>query len=171
MSVAVAPNSAFQNKIWNLLDRSTILQKFIYDRDGKLATPTQILLVRVHGLATPRVSTPIPIPTPTPGFITFVQWALYILFKFVKSLIRHLGLAIGNVRWFSWTLLNPTSIPTPELAPTLITNEPRKPWGDVLRTLSVHGYSKLWGTSLSDRWTDGQGETSIPSFNFVEQRV
>ena len=38
---------------------------------------------------------------------TFVQWALYILFKFVKSLIRHLGLAIGNVRhvrWFSWTL-------------------------------------------------------------------
>ena len=32
---------------------------------------------------------------------------LYILFKFVKSLIRHLGLAIGNVRyvrWFSWTL-------------------------------------------------------------------
>ena len=38
---------------------------------------------------------------------TFVQWALYILLKFVKSLIRHLGLAIGNVRhvrWFSWTL-------------------------------------------------------------------
>ena len=39
---------------------------------------------------------------------TFVRWALYILFKFVKSLIRHLGLAIGNVRhvrWFSWTLI------------------------------------------------------------------
>ena len=38
---------------------------------------------------------------------TFVWWALYILFKFVKFLIRHLGLAIGNVRcvwWFSWTL-------------------------------------------------------------------
>ena len=38
---------------------------------------------------------------------TFVRWALYILFKFVKSLIRHLGLAIRNVRcvpWFSWTL-------------------------------------------------------------------
>ena len=38
---------------------------------------------------------------------TFVWWALYILFKIVKSLIRHLGLAIGNVRhvgWFSWTL-------------------------------------------------------------------
>ena len=30
-----------------------------------------------------------------------------------------------------------------------ITNEPRKPWGDVLRTLSVHGYSKVWRTSLS----------------------
>ena len=30
-----------------------------------------------------------------------------------------------------------------------ITNEPRKPWGDVLRTLSTHGYSKLWRTSLS----------------------
>ena len=41
---------------------------------------------------------------------TFVRWALiYILFKFVKSLIRHLGLAIGNVRrvrWISWTLQN-----------------------------------------------------------------
>ena len=36
---------------------------------------------------------------------TFVWWALYILFKFVKSFIRHLGLAIGNVQWFSWTLL------------------------------------------------------------------
>ena len=38
---------------------------------------------------------------------TFVRWALYILFKIVKSLIRHLDLAIGNVRhvrWFSWTL-------------------------------------------------------------------
>ena len=30
-----------------------------------------------------------------------------------------------------------------------ITNEPRKPWGDVLRTLSAHGYSKLWWTPLS----------------------
>ena len=38
---------------------------------------------------------------------TFVQWALYNLFKFVKSLVRHLGPAIGNVwcvQWFSWTL-------------------------------------------------------------------
>ena len=38
---------------------------------------------------------------------TFVWWALYILFKFVRSLIRHLAQAIGNVLhvwWFSWTL-------------------------------------------------------------------
>ena len=38
---------------------------------------------------------------------TFVPWALCILFKFVKSLITYLGLAIGNVwcvQWFSWTL-------------------------------------------------------------------
>ena len=35
---------------------------------------------------------------------TFVQWALHILFKFVKSLIRNLNLAIRNVWWFSWTL-------------------------------------------------------------------
>ena len=41
------------------------------------------------------------------GPSTFVWWALYILFKFVKSLTRYLDLAIGNVRhvrWFSWTL-------------------------------------------------------------------
>ena len=39
---------------------------------------------------------------------TFVRWAVYVLFKFVKSLITHLGLAIGYVRcvwWFSWTLM------------------------------------------------------------------
>ena len=35
---------------------------------------------------------------------TFVWWALYIPYKFVKSNIRHLGLAIGNVRRFSPTL-------------------------------------------------------------------
>ena len=38
---------------------------------------------------------------------TFVRWPLYILFKFVKSLIRQLSLAIGNVwcvQWFWWTL-------------------------------------------------------------------
>ena len=38
---------------------------------------------------------------------TFAQWALYILFKIVKYLIRHWGLAIGNIRhvwWFSWAL-------------------------------------------------------------------
>ena len=43
---------------------------------------------------------------------TFVWWALYILYKFVKFPIRHLGLAIGNIRcvrsfsptlwWSSW---------------------------------------------------------------------
>ena len=51
---------------------------------------------------------------------TFVRWALYILLKFVKSLIWHLGLAIGNVwhvRWFSWTLKQPcvVSIVTPRV--------------------------------------------------------
>ena len=35
----------------------------------------------------------------------FVRWAWYILFKFVKSLIRHLGQAIGNVRRVQWFLL------------------------------------------------------------------
>ena len=35
---------------------------------------------------------------------TFVWWALYILYKFAKFPIRHLGLAIGNVRRFSPTL-------------------------------------------------------------------
>ena len=30
-----------------------------------------------------------------------------------------------------------------------ITNELRKPWGDVLGNLSAHGYSKLWRTSFS----------------------
>ena len=30
-----------------------------------------------------------------------------------------------------------------------ITNELRKPWGNVLGTLSGHGYSKLWRTSFS----------------------
>ena len=34
----------------------------------------------------------------------FVWWVLYILYKFVKFPIRHLGLAIGNVRRFSPTL-------------------------------------------------------------------
>ena len=44
---------------------------------------------------------------------TIVQWALYILLKFVKSLIGHSALAIGNVwhvRRFSWTLRNEFSI-------------------------------------------------------------
>ena len=42
---------SFQSKIWNLLDRSTILAKFIYDKDGKPARPTPVLPVRVRGLA------------------------------------------------------------------------------------------------------------------------
>ena len=39
---------------------------------------------------------------------TFVWWALCILLKLVRSLIRHLGSTIGevwHVRWFLWTLL------------------------------------------------------------------
>ena len=35
---------------------------------------------------------------------TFVWWVLYIIYKFVKFPIRHLGLAIGNVQRFSPTL-------------------------------------------------------------------
>ena len=42
---------SLQNKIWILLDRSTILAKFIYDKEGKLAGPNQILPVRVRGPA------------------------------------------------------------------------------------------------------------------------
>ena len=42
---------SLQNKIWNLLDRSTILPKFIYGKEGKLAGPTQVLPVRVRGPA------------------------------------------------------------------------------------------------------------------------
>ena len=47
----IVPFGSLQNKIWNLPDRSTILPKFIYDKEGKRAIPTQILLVRVRGLA------------------------------------------------------------------------------------------------------------------------
>ena len=42
---------SLQNKIWNLPDRSTILPKFIYDKEGKLAGPTQILTVNVRSPA------------------------------------------------------------------------------------------------------------------------
>ena len=48
---------------------------------------------------------------------TIVRWALYILLKFIKSLIRHLALAIGNVRHvrrFSWTLWSSHSEPPPQ---------------------------------------------------------
>ena len=34
--------TSLQNKIWNLPNRSTILPKFIYDKEGKFAEPTQI---------------------------------------------------------------------------------------------------------------------------------
>ena len=44
-------SDSLQNKIWNLPDRSTFLPKFIYDKEGKLAGPTQILPVRVGGPA------------------------------------------------------------------------------------------------------------------------
>ena len=43
--------NSLQNNIWNLPDRSTILSKFIYDKEGKLAVPTRILPVRVRGPA------------------------------------------------------------------------------------------------------------------------
>ena len=45
---------SLQNNIWNLLDQSTILPKYIYmtktiyDKEGKLAGPIQILPVRVR---------------------------------------------------------------------------------------------------------------------------
>ena len=42
---------SLQNKIWNLLDRSTILPKFIYGKEGKPTGPTAVLPVRVHGPA------------------------------------------------------------------------------------------------------------------------
>ena len=42
---------SLQNKIWKLLDRSTILPKFIYGKEGNLAGQTQVLPVRVRGPA------------------------------------------------------------------------------------------------------------------------
>ena len=42
---------SLQNKIWDLPARSTILPKFLYDKEGKLAGLTQILPVRVCGPA------------------------------------------------------------------------------------------------------------------------
>ena len=62
---------------------------------------------------------------------TCVQWALYILFKFVKSLIGHLGLAIGNVRciwWLSWTLQDFNNFIIIQYLPA----RPLIPWMDVL---------------------------------------
>ena len=48
-----------------------------------------------------------------------------------------------------------------------ITNEPRKPWGDVRRTLSEHGYSKFWRTSL----TDGQMQVTTITLRPKRPRV
>ena len=42
---------SLQNKIWNLPDRSTILLKFIYSKEGNLAGLTQVLPVRFSGPA------------------------------------------------------------------------------------------------------------------------
>ena len=39
--------TSLQNKIWNLPDRSTILPKFIYGKEGKLAGPAPVLLARI----------------------------------------------------------------------------------------------------------------------------
>ena len=47
----VLASISLQNKIWSLLDRSTILPKFICNKEGKLARPTQVLPVRVRGPA------------------------------------------------------------------------------------------------------------------------
>ena len=43
--------SSLQNKIWDLPNRSTILLKFTYDKEGKLDGLTQILPVSVCSLA------------------------------------------------------------------------------------------------------------------------
>ena len=60
---------------------------------------------------------------------TFVWWALYIPYKFVKSSIRHFGLAIGNVRCFRRFL------------PTLLLCEI---WQWNCCMLFVHRCSQLW---------------------------
>ena len=54
------------------------------------------------------------------GHQTLVWWSLYIPYKFVKSPIRHLGLAIGNVwrvRRISPTLWDVITHPYPNLKP------------------------------------------------------
>ena len=76
----------------------------------------------------------------------FVWWALYILFKFVKFLIRHLGLAFGNVRWFSWTLEILKKIVLLEWGGRLTKNE--KMWvnrkSDPLCTFELWPYPWPW---------------------------
>ena len=54
-----------------------------------------------------------------------------------------------------------------------ISNEPRK-WGDVLRTLSVHGYSKPWRTSLGmnkPRTWCKSGQVSLVKFQTTDTYV
>ena len=63
---------SLQNKIWNLPDRRTILQKFIYDKEGKLALPTQILAFRVHG----------------PALILKTEWVMELCLLIVLSKIQ-----------------------------------------------------------------------------------
>ena len=66
---------------------------------------------------------------------TFIRWVLCILFKIVKSQIRHLGLVIGNVRhvrWFSWTLpmliYHQKDLMAFTSGPTFIKPDQRNPW-------------------------------------------
>ena len=43
--------NSLQNKVWNLPDRSTILPRFIYGKEGKPVRPTPFLPVSVRGMA------------------------------------------------------------------------------------------------------------------------
>ena len=43
LQVSNGMSFSLQNKMWNLPERSTILPRFIYDKEGKLVGPTQIL--------------------------------------------------------------------------------------------------------------------------------
>ena len=70
---------------------------------------------------------------------------LYILLKFMKSLIRHLALAIGNVRhvWrFSWTL----DMITMHKA---LTNLPHIFYSTVSHCCQLNGYFSTWETTCA----------------------
>ena len=81
---------------------------------------------------------------------TFVWWALYIPYKFVKSPIRHLGLAIGNVQRFSPSLLsvepwcwNAETCDQEHCAPTY--RRMLLQWMEyLLLQLTVDGWTKTW---------------------------